>query len=147
MIYRNIVETFKNSGAALQSVEGDLFYKKTDAIPEHCTQLAKEYKTRIIALLNGENLDQQWKRDNLFLQVMYFYRNVADPSNDKIERWLNEDAGAAKLFMELTTEYENCGWLEISVAPFNYENDLTKRLMEELYQNALAFFKKERVTA
>lgn len=146
MIYRDLVETLEKNGNHLSIVGGELSYSK-NGVPEHCIQLAKEYKTRIIALLNDKNLNQQWKRDNLFLQVMFFYRNVSDPSDDKIERWMNEDQAAAKLFMQLTTEYESCGWQDISEAPFNYENDVTKKLMEELYQNALAFFKKERVTS
>lgn len=147
MIYQNIIETFEKCNAPLQSVDGELFYKKTAAIPEHCIDLAKEYKTRIIAILDGQDLSRQWRRDNLFIQTLFFYRNLSDPSNDKIERWLNTDAQAAKLFMEITTEYEACGWQDISEAPFNFENETTKRLMESFYQNAVAFFKKERVTS
>lgn len=147
MIYTEIIKAFENAGAALQSVEGELFYNPSDLIPEHCIGLAKEYKTRIIAILDGKDLTQQWKRDNLFIQAMYFYRNVADKSNDRIEEWMNADQEAAALFMKLTTEYENCGWQNIEEMPFNLENDTTKELAEALYQNALKFFKKERVAS
>ncbi len=84
------------------------------------------------------------KCENLFIQIMNFYRNVYDPSNDEIERWLNEDETAAKLFVELTTEYENCGWQDIKEAPFDYGNERSGELLESLYQNAVSFFKKER---
>lgn len=147
MIYQNIIETFEKSSAPLQSVDGELFYKKSAAVPEHCIGLAKEYKTRILAILDGQDLTQQWKRDNLFIQTMFFYRNVSDPSNAKIERWLNEDGEAAKLFMQLTTEYESCGWQDISEVPFNYENEKAKELAEKFYQNAVAFFRKEKVAS
>lgn len=147
MIYSELLETFRKSGSILSTVDGELQYTDTGTIPEHCVQLAGEYEKRLVRILNGENLSEQWKRDRLFINVMYFYRNVSDPSNDKIEEWLNEDEEAAKLFTKLTAEYESCGWDDISTAPFNFENEVSKQLLEELYQNAVKFFKKERATA
>lgn len=146
MIYNELLETFRKSGSILSTVDGELQYTDTGTIPEHCVQLASEYENRLVRILNGEDLAQQWKRDNLFNQIMYFYRNVSDPSNDRIEEWMNGDQEAAALFMKLTTGYENCGWTKIEEAPFNFENEETKRLTEELYKNALRHFKKEAVT-
>lgn len=132
MIYKELAEIFQKSGR--------------DSIPEHCAELAKEYESRIAEILAGKDLTEQWKRDRLFINVMYFYRNIEDKSNERIEEWLDHDKDAAKLFMKLTTEYESCGWHDISIAPFNFENETSKRLLDELYVNAVEFFKKERVT-
>lgn len=147
MIYQELLESFRKSGSVLSTVDGEPQYTDTGTIPEHCVQLASEYESRLVQILNGEDLTQQWKRDNLFNQIMYFYRNVSDPSNDRIEEWMNGDQEAAALFMKLTTEYESCGWTNIEEAPFNFENEEAKRLTEALYKNALRHFKKERVVA
>lgn len=147
MIYRELLEAFRKSGSILSTVDGELQYTDTGTIPEHCVQLASEYENRLVRILNGEDLTQQWKRDNMFIQTMYFYRNVSDKSNDRIEEWMNADQEAAALFMKLTTEYENGGWHNIEEMPFNFENETTKELTEALYQNALKFFKKERVAS
>ncbi|CEG23157.1 hypothetical protein BN1080_02101 [Planococcus massiliensis] len=143
MIYKNIIETFEKCGSPLKIVNGELFYEDNDLIPEHCVDLAKEFKTRIIDYLEGRQMNQLFKRDNLFMQIMYFYRNISDASNEHIERWLNTDSEAASVFTELTAAYESCGWDDISKVPFNYENEETILLMEKLYQNGIRFFKKE----
>lgn len=132
MIYKELAEMIKKNGR--------------DSIPEHCVELTKEYESRISEILAGKDLTEQWKRDRLFINSMYFYRNISHTSNERIEQWLDGDKEAAKLFMKLTTEYESCGWRDISTAPFNFENENSKRLLDELYVNAVEFFKKERVT-
>ena len=147
MIYNELLESFRKSGSVLSTVDGELQYTDTGTIPEHCVQLASEYENRLVRILNGEDLTQQWKRDKIFNQIMYFYRNVSDPSNDRIEEWMNKDQEAAKLFMQLTTEYESCGWQNIEEAPFNFENEKARELTEQLYQNAVSYFKKESVAS
>ena len=144
MIYREIVQEFEKSQSPLQIVEGELFYPDSNSIPEHCIVLAKEYKTRIIDYLSGKDMTQQSKRDELFIKVMYYYRDICDQSNDQIEQWLNQDHDAATLFTKLTTAYEGEGWSNISEAPFNLSTVESERLLEALYQNAIAFFKKGR---
>lgn len=144
MIYQEIVQEFEKCQSPLQIVEGELFYPESNSIPEHCIVLAKEYKTRIIDFLSGKDMAQQIKRDELFIKVMYYYRNICDQSNDQIEDWLNHDNDAATLFMKLTTAYEDEGWLDISEVPFNHSTVESEILLEALYQNAIAFFKKGR---
>lgn len=144
MIYEEISKTFENYHSPLRIVEGELFYNERNEIPEHCIQLAKEYKTRLIDYLKGEDMTQQFKRDELFMKVMYFYRNILDPSNDRIDEWLNHDKQGASIFTKLTAAYEDKGWSDISVVPFNYESVESKQLLEELYQNAIEHFRKGR---
>ena len=142
MIYEEIAEIFKKHGSPLSPVENELFYEDETEIPEHCILLAKEYKTRMIDFLNGEDMTQQIKRDDLFIKVMYFYRNIMDPSNNQIEEWLNSDETAASLFTKLTSIYEQEGWNDITAVPFNYETVESKHILEEFYQNAITHFRK-----
>jgi hypothetical protein len=142
MIYEEIAKIFKNHHSPLTIVEDELFYNGKNYIPEHCVDLAKEYKTRLIDYLNGVDMAEQIKRDDLFIKVMYFYRNIADTSNDHIEKWLEHDKEAALIFMKLTTAYEEKGWDDISVAPFNFSSGESERLQKELYENAITHFRK-----
>lgn len=133
---------FEKYQSPLRIVDGNLEYDEVQEIPEHLVQMAKEYKTRIIDFLEGRSMNDLYKRDELFIKIMYFYRGILDESNDHIESWLESDKEAATLFMKLTAEYEENGWLDISEAPFNYESNKSIEFMELLYQNAVAYFKK-----
>lgn len=133
---------FKNYQSPLRIVDSDLVYDEVQEIPEHLVQMAKEYKTRIIDFLEGRSMNDLYKRDELFVKIMYFYRGITDESNDYIENWLNTDNKAANLFTKLTAEYEENGWSDISEVPFNYESNKSIEYMELLYQNAVSHFKK-----
>ncbi|MED2698638.1 hypothetical protein P4222_24290, partial [Bacillus thuringiensis] len=75
-------------------------------------------------------------------KIINFFIGVEQDMNPKINDWFNHDEAAAKLVMELTLNFSLNGWLYVKESVANYENKLTDELSLNLYNRAMAYFKK-----
>ncbi|PLT34110.1 hypothetical protein [Bacillus sp. V5-8f] len=74
-------------------------------------------------------------------KIIKFYLGQEQNMNEKINAWLNQDEAALNMIMTLFVEFSYNGWSATDPVA-NYENDETEKLSKEIYDRAMAFFKK-----
>jgi len=88
----------------------DLYIEHLENIYLELEELAKNYKSRIVAYLKGEYSDNDHNVKQTVDKIINFYLGIEQDMNGKINDWLNHDGEATKVVMELTIELSYNGW-------------------------------------
>ena len=124
-------------------LDGDeLYIDNPDNIYPELEELAKSYKARIVAFLKGNYSDQDHAVKQTIDKIINFYRGIDQAMNEKINNWLNNDAAGTVAVMQLMLDLNNNGWDKVTEPICNYENDVTDKLSKEIFERAMAYFKK-----
>ncbi|MEH6946070.1 hypothetical protein V7068_03205 [Bacillus sp. JJ634] len=123
---KQICTDFASMGSPLVLDGDDLYIEHPENIYPELEELAKNYKSRIVAYLKGEY------SDNL---------GIEQDMNGKINDWLKHDGEATKMVMELTIELSYNGWNKVSEPICNYENKVIDKLSKEIFERAMVYFK------
>jgi hypothetical protein len=137
---KQIVSDFKSLGATF-SVEGDeLFINNPENVYPELEELAKGNKSRIITYLNGNYTDRIHSVKQTIDKIFDFYREGCRRET-KINEWLQHDQEGLQKVMELAVIFSKNGWT-FNEFLANYEDEETDKLSEEIYNRAMAYFKK-----
>ncbi|AFQ16487.1 hypothetical protein P9027_02065 [Bacillus thuringiensis] len=139
---KQICADIQSMGAKLVLDGNDLYIENHEKIAPEIELVIKEYKLRIIKYLQGNYSDQDHAVKQTIDKIINFFIGVEQDMNPKINDWFNHDEAAAKLVMELTLNFSLNGWLYVKESVANYENKLTDELSLNLYNRAMAYFKK-----
>ncbi|MGE6380023.1 hypothetical protein ACQKD7_25110, partial [Peribacillus muralis] len=75
-------------------------------------------------------------------KIIKFYCGIDQDMNEKINNWLNNDAAGTAAVMQLLIDLNNNGWDKVREPICNFENDKTDKLSKEIFDRAMAYFKK-----
>lgn len=132
----------QSMGAKLILDGNDLFIENPERIGPEVESVIKEYKLRIVKYLQGNYSDQEHAVKQTVDKIINFFIGIEQDMNPKINDWFNNDEDAARLVMELTLNFSLNGWLYIKESVANYENKLTDELSLNLYNRAMAYFRR-----
>ncbi|EJR71439.1 TPA: hypothetical protein QCV70_001608 [Bacillus cereus] len=139
---KQICADIQSMGAKLVLDGNDLYIENHEKIAPEIELVIKEYKLRIIKYLQGNYSDQDHAVKQTIDKIINFFIGVEQDMNPKINDWFNHDEAAARMVMELTLNFSLNGWLYVKESVANYENKLTDELSLNLYNRAMAYFKK-----
>ncbi|CCW08424.1 MULTISPECIES: hypothetical protein [Bacillus] len=139
---KQICADVQSMGAKLVFDGSDLYIENPEKVAPEIESVIKEYKLRIIKYLQGNYSDQDHAVKQTIDKIINFFIGVEQDMNPKINDWFNHDEVAARLVMELTLNFSLNGWLYVKESVANYENKLTDELSLNLYNRAMAYFKK-----
>jgi len=127
-------------GSPLTLDGNDLFIENPENIYPELEELVKIYKSRIITYLKGEYSDQEHNVKQTIDKIVDFYREGCRVDS-KINDWLQNDVEGLKIVMDLVVEFSRNGWT-LGDPVFNFENEKTDGMSIEIYNKAMAYFKK-----
>ncbi|MES1047214.1 hypothetical protein FOA22_22430 [Heyndrickxia oleronia] len=139
---KQIVSDFQSMGSSLVLDSDDLYIEHPENIYPELEKIAKQYKARIVAYLKNDYSDQEHNIFQTVDKILNFYVGIEQDMNKKINDWLNHDDTATKLIMKLCVELSNNGWKNPKEPTCNYEDLNTFKLSKEIYERAMAYFKK-----
>lgn len=64
--------------------------------------------------------------------------------NKRIDDWLTNDEKAYFQMIEFLDKCCEKGWKDVNLSPFEFVNEQSLRLAEELYKSAMTYFGRER---
>lgn len=65
-------------------------------------------------------------------------------TNKRIDDWLTNDE---KAYFQMIEFFDSCcekGWKDVNLSPFEFANEQSQKLAEELYESAMNYFSRER---
>lgn len=139
---KHICADIQSMGAKLVLDGEELFIEQPEKIAPEIIDFVKSHKSRIIAYLKGSYSDKEHNIRQTIDKIINFYVGIEQDMNGKINDWLNHDEDAIKMIMELTVELSNNGWSNVKTSIANYENETTDKLSQEIFNRAMAYFKK-----
>lgn len=137
---KTIISDFKSLGASFTVEGGELYINNPTNIYPELEELAKGNKARIIKYLNGEYTDKIHSVKQTIDKIFDFYREGCRRET-KINEWLQHDQEALTKVMELAVLFSKNGWT-FNEFLANYEDEQTDKLSQEIYEMAMAYFKK-----
>lgn len=140
---KQICADFASMGFPLVLDGNDLYIEHPENIYPELEELAKEYKSRIVAYLKGEYSDSDHNIKQTMDKIINFYIGIEQDMNGKINDWLNHDEEALKMTMKLFVEFSYNGWSKVREPVANYENEITNQLCKEIYERAMSYFRRK----
>lgn len=138
---QQIIKDFKTMGATFVLDGDELYIENPDNLYPELEELAKSYKARIVAFLKGNYSDQDHAVKQTIDKIINFYRGIDQAMNEKINKWLNNDAAGTAAVMQLMIDLSNNGWDKVPEPICNYENDVTDKLSKEIFDRAMSYFR------
>ncbi|WMX57425.1 hypothetical protein [Peribacillus sp. R9-11] len=139
---KQICDDFKSLCSPFVLDGDELFIDNPENIYPELEELAKSYKARIVAFLKGNYSDQDHAVKQTIDKIIKFYCGIDQDMNEKINNWLNNDAAGTAAVMQLLIDLNNNGWDKVTEPICNFENDVTDKLSKEIFERAMAYFKK-----
>lgn len=138
---KKICDAVASMGARLVLDGNDLYIENPEKIYPELEDFIKSYKPWIIRYLKGEYTKQEHAINQTVEKIIDFYRNIDQRSNSQINIWLNTDYESLEKVMNLFVLLSENGW-SANEPIANYESVETDRLVKEIFDAAMKFFKK-----
>lgn len=139
---KQIIDDFKSMGATFVLDNDELYIDNPENIYPELEELAKSYKARIVAFMKGNYSDQDHAVKQTMDKIIKFYCGIDQDMNEKINDWLNNDVAGTAAVMQLLIVLNHNGWDKVTEPICNFENDVTDKLSKEIFERAMAYFKK-----
>lgn len=139
---KQIIDDFKSMGATFVLDNDELYIDNPENIYPELEELAKSYKARIVAFLKGNYSDQDHAVKQTIDKIVNCFLRTDEEVNQKIENWIGDDPVSVELILTLFVELRENGWMNLKESISNFENDVTDKLSKEIFERAMAYFKK-----
>ena len=138
---KQICDEFKALGALIVLDKESLYIENPEKIYPELEELAKTYKSRIIAFLKGDYTDEKYNIHQTIDKVMNFYDGISQDMNVRINEWLNNDEKSLENVILFMIQLWENGWFGMREPICNYENAETDKLSKEIYDRAMVYFR------
>lgn len=139
---KQIIDDFKSMGATFVLDNDELYIDNPENIYPELEELAKSYKARIVAFMKGNYSDQDHAVKQTIDKIVNCFLRTDEVVNQKIENWIGDDPGSVELILTLFVELRENGWMNLKESISNFENEKTDKLSKEIFDRAMAYFKK-----
>lgn len=139
---KQIIDDFKSMGATFVLDNDELYIDNPENIYLELEELAKSYKARIVAFMKGNYSDQDHAVKQTIDKIVNCFLRTDEEVNQKIENWIGDDPGSVELILTLFVELRENGWMNLKESISNFENEKTDKLSKEIFDRAMAYFKK-----
>ncbi|WP_350300618.1 hypothetical protein [Peribacillus frigoritolerans] len=140
---KQIIDDFKSLGSPFVLENDELYIDNPENIYPELEDLAKSYKARIVAFLQGNYSDQDHAVKQTMDKIIKFYCGIDQDMNGKINDWLNYDAAGTAAVMQLLIDLNNNGWDKVTEPICNFENEVTDKLSKEIFNRAMSYFRRQ----
>ncbi|MFD9629063.1 hypothetical protein [Peribacillus muralis] len=139
---KQIIDDFKSMGATFVLESDELYIDNPENIYPELEELAKSYKARIVAFMKGNYSDQDHAVKQTIDKIVNCFLRTDEVVNQKIENWIGDDPVSVELILTLFVELGENGWMNLKESISNFENEKTDKLSKEIFDRAMAYFKK-----
>lgn len=138
MNYLQVIAEIWKSGAEMNLLEtGEIELLHADRVPAEIINAAEsvfgEIEEWFKSWTNATAVEKTMR--NILLQYCGWTKNT------KIETWLNAEEAKTFLVHDWTVALAENGWKELYEDYRKYENDNSKKIAEEIYQNACTYMR------
>ena len=140
---KQIIDDFKSMGATFVLDNDELYIDNPENIYPELEELAKSYKARIVAFLKGNYSDQDHAVKQTIDKIVNCFLRTDEEVNQKIENWIGDDPGSVELILTLFVVLRENGWMNLKESISNYENEKTDKLSKEIFDRAMAYFRRK----
>ncbi|MES1038982.1 hypothetical protein [Peribacillus simplex] len=140
---KQIIDDFKSMGATFVLDNDELYIDNPENIYPELEELAKSYKARIVAFLKGNYSDQDHAVKQTIDKIVNCFLRTDEEVNQKIENWIGDDPGSVELILTLFVVLRENGWMNLKESISNFENEKTDKLSKEIFDRAMAYFRRK----
>lgn len=140
---KQIIDDFKSMGASFVLDNDELYIDNPENIYPELEELAKSYKARIVAFMKGNYSDQDHAVKQTIDKIVNCFLRTDEEVNQKIENWIGDDPGSVELILTLFVVLRENGWMNLKESISNFENEKTDKLSKEIFDRAMAYFRRK----
>lgn len=140
---KQIIDDFKSMGATFVLDNDELYIDNPENIYPELEELAKSYKARIVAFMKGNYSDQDHAVKQTIDKIVNCFLRTDEDVNQKIENWIGDDPGSVELILTLFVVLRENGWMNLKESISNFENEKTDKLSKEIFDRAMAYFRRK----